>query len=135
MAYVRKEDAVAVRNELKKAFPDMRFSVRVRHHSELDVSLMKGPSKFLSLFDDASDYEKNYMHRSLNHFHPHHYGKHESFVKKVSEIVHNAPGRADSDRMYFDDSDAQIDYFYTAFYVTLAIGKWDKPFEVMKKKK
>jgi hypothetical protein len=33
----------------------------------------------------------------------------------------------------YDDSDSMTDYFSTNFYVNLAIGKWDKPFEVVEK--
>jgi hypothetical protein len=31
---------------------------------------------------------------------------------------------------YFDHSDAQVDYFHTAYYFDISIGAWDKPFEV-----
>jgi len=31
---------------------------------------------------------------------------------------------------YYDESDAMTDYFNTAYYVSVNIGKWDKPFEV-----
>lgn len=29
----------------------------------------------------------------------------------------------------YDDSDGQIDYFDTNFYLHLAVGKWNKPFK------
>ena len=51
-----------------------------------------------------------------------------AFITRVNEIMHNAPGRA-SGKVYFDESDAQTDYFHTAFYTHLQIGQWDKEYE------
>ena len=44
-------------------------------------------------------------------------------------MAHNAPGRRDASRKYFDHSDAMTDYFHTAFYTHLNIGQWDKDYE------
>jgi hypothetical protein len=41
--------------------------------------------------------------------------------------MHNAPGRAGG-KVYFDESDAMTDYFHTAFYTHLSIGKWDQDY-------
>jgi hypothetical protein len=29
---------------------------------------------------------------------------------------------------YYDESNAQIDYFNTAYYYHIHVGKWDKPY-------
>jgi hypothetical protein len=50
-------------------------------------------------------------------------------LTQINEIMHNAPGRADASRKFFDHSDAQTDYFHTAFYTHLSIGSWNKPYE------
>ena len=128
MAYIKNEDIKAIRTELKNRFPKMRFSVTKRHHSSAVISIMKGPKSLESMFD--SDYQREDRYAQLNHFYPQNYGEHETLIKEISEIAHNAPGRAGGS-VYFDESDAMTDYFHTAFYVRLAIGKWDKPFEVM----
>jgi hypothetical protein len=31
---------------------------------------------------------------------------------------------------WYDESDAQVDYFNTAYYVDINIGKWNKPYTV-----
>ena len=49
-------------------------------------------------------------------------------LKKINEIMHNAPGRAGG-KVFFDESDAMTDYFHTAFYTHLSIGSWDKAYE------
>jgi hypothetical protein len=33
---------------------------------------------------------------------------------------------------WYDKSDAMTDYFNTAYYLSLNIGKWDKPYEQTK---
>ncbi len=33
---------------------------------------------------------------------------------------------------YYDRSDAQIDYFDTAYYYDINIGSWDKPYNLTK---
>jgi hypothetical protein len=29
---------------------------------------------------------------------------------------------------WYDESDITTDYFHTAYYLSLSIGKWDKPY-------
>ena len=128
MAYITTEDVKAIREELKAAFPAMRFSVRRDHYSAVIVSIMKGPKELETLFAD-DEYSVKSRYQQLNHFHPHMYGEHEDLITKISEITHNAPGRAGGSE-YFDKSDSMTDYFHTAFYVNIHIGKWNKPFEV-----
>ena len=47
-------------------------------------------------------------------------------LKRVVEIANS---------YRYDDSDAQIDYFDTNFYLDLEIGRWNKPFKVLKNKR
>jgi hypothetical protein len=57
------------------------------------------------------------------------YWFHEHFSgvakKALGEIF---KGMFDAD--YYDNSDAQTDYFDTAYYVDVNIGKWNKPYVV-----
>jgi len=41
-------------------------------------------------------------------------------MKKVAKV---------SDSFNFDDSDGQIDYFHTNYYLHLYVGKWSKPYQ------
>ena len=34
---------------------------------------------------------------------------------------------------WYDESDSQIDYFNTSFYISINIGRWDKPYKYNKK--
>lgn len=123
MAYITKEDVKAIRLELKAAFPKMKFAVRKEHYTSVCVSILKGPASLDSLLVG-----NEHRNMGLNHFYPGNYGEHKGLVEKISEIMHNAPGRAGG-TVYFDESDSMTDYFHTAFYVNMEIGKWNKPFE------
>lgn len=135
MAYINAEQVKAIRLALKKEFPEFKFSVTKRHHSEVDVRLMSGPS-----FDKQKVWHRgeevvvdlNNMDSwsTINHYHTHWYGKYEEFFNKIIEIIKTAPFKAGVGDLWFDESDSMTDYFHTAYYMSIGIGKWDKPYVV-----
>ena len=50
---------------------------------------------------------------------------------KILETIKKAPGTIEGGREWFDKSDAMSDYFHTAFYIDLSLGKRDKAFVYM----
>jgi hypothetical protein len=107
MAYISAEAAKVIRQELKAAFPKVKFSVRIRHFSALSVTIMKAPFRF-------SDED----HCQLNHYHAGNY-KNSDILKKMIAIIN---------KKNWDRSDAMVDYFDVGFYLTMSQGAWDKPF-------
>lgn len=99
MAYMSTEKAAKIRNALKAKFPEIKFSIRKEHHSSINVNIMESP-----YFEDG---EEN-VPRSNN------------IIKQIEEIVREVGE-------YYNNSDAMIDYFDTAFYYHIEVGKWDKP--------
>jgi hypothetical protein len=67
---------------------------------------------------------------TINHYHTHWYGKYEEFFNKIIEIIKTAPFKAGVGDLWFDESDSMTDYFHTAYYMSIGIGKWDKPYVV-----
>ena len=112
MAYMSTETAKKIRQALKAEFPNVKFSVSKDGHIALNVAVMKS-----SLFDDG-------MEQSVNHYWidtSYEYNdEQKTFLKKVDEVIRIAGD-------YFDKSDSMTDYFHTAFYYNIKIGKWDKP--------
>ena len=49
-------------------------------------------------------------------------------IHKVIEVI-----KLGSSRKYFDESDAQTDYFWKAFYFDITIGKFGKPYKCTNK--
>lgn len=122
MAYITAKDVAAIRTELKQAFPKYKFGVRKGSGSlSVDVTIQRGTAAF-----------EGKGHAQVNQYWiDSHWTDAEDrmVLNKINEIMHNAPGRADPSRKFFDHSDAMTDYFHTAFYTHLSVGSWDKPYE------
>lgn len=123
MAFISKEQVKNIREALKKEFPKYKFSVTNRDFSEVSISLMASDLDFIPI--QASEY---YLNNIKNGFFPIYKdletnweGKTLEVFKKISEI---AEGQG-----WYDNSNAQIDYFDTAYYIDISVGKWDKPYQ------
>ena len=121
MAYVsqelKKELAVGIKKVLKKY--KVKGSIAVRHHSTLVVNLKSG----------AVDFQKDYLsdqkvHYSIN---PYHYQSH--FEGKAKAFLTELEAAVKSDK-WFDKSDIMTDYFHTAYYWDVNIGKFNKDYVV-----
>ena len=137
MAYISTEEVKAVRVALKDSFKNkIKFSVRREHYSSLNVSIVSGEINF---FDGSLDSEDRHNpnapinkfdgYEQINEYYPENYGKHSELFKKIVEIMKTAPANVKGGRAWYDNSDAMTDYFDTAYYTHLNIGKWDKPYE------
>ena len=129
MAYISATDVAAIRAELKAAFPKFKFSVR-KESGGLAVAVTIQRATFAFQDQFAKSFEGKRYAQVNNYWIDSHFTDMEecAFITKVNEIMHNAPGRAGG-KVYFDESDAQTDYFHTAFYTHLQIGAWDKEYE------
>lgn len=135
MAYIDTKDVKAIREALKAEFgKDFKFSVTRDHYSGVRIAIMSGVANF---YDGSMDTTDKYSGRvntfdgytQLNHYHLHFYGEHEALFQKISDIAHTAPGLAGG-KSYYCNDDAQSDYFDRAYYVSIHVGKWDKPYEL-----
>jgi hypothetical protein len=121
MAYISAEDVAAIRQELKAAFPKFKFGVRKESGGlAVAVTIKQGTCAFEG---------KKYAQVNQYWIDSHWCDAEDAMVlKRINEIMLNAPGRAGG-KVYFDHSDAQTDYFHTAFYTHLSIGQWDREYE------
>ena len=137
MAYISTDEVKAVRVALKERFKNkLKFSVRREHYSSLNVSIISGEINFfdgsLNRKDpwhaDAPAHEFD-GHEQINNYYPENYGKHATLFEDIVNIMKTAPGTIEGGRKWYDKSDAMTDYFDTAYYTNLSIGKWNKPYE------
>ena len=132
MAYVSTETTRRVRGELKQRFPNLKFSVS-KKDGTLRVRIMAGDLDFRDIWEEIPD-NKQYWKRygnpkphfdgyvSINTYHPDDYNpKYTDLFKQIISIMKGTE--------WFDNSDPQIDYFSTAYYLKLSVGKWDKPYQ------
>ena len=53
-------------------------------------------------------------------YHEHYNGQSLAFLSEVIPALKSAD--------WYDESDAMIDYFNTAYYFDINVGKWNKPY-------
>ena len=122
MAYISASEVKAIREALKVRFPEYKFSVRKSSGGHaVEVDIMKGKDDFLK---DIGECYEGAGYTSINHYHTHMYGDYKVLFDKIVDTIHYAPGG----QQYYDNSDAMVDYFDTAFYVNLGIGRYGKPY-------
>ena len=117
MAYISPEKVKEIRDRLKVEFPSKKgwkLSVTGKNYSSLNVAIMEAPVKFTE-----KDYEQ------LNPYHLHTYSN-SKHLQKISDICNETN---------FNKSDSMTDYHHVGFYFHLDIGKWDRPFKLVKPKK
>ena len=109
MPYLSKEGVAEIRANLKKAFPGIKFSVRMNdNHSGVNVAVMQSPFNLPS-YHQVNHYwiETAYYDDDV-----------KEFFKKIVEIISPKGGG------FYDG-----DYGYVpSYYVNLSIGQWNKPY-------
>lgn len=148
----------AIRMELKEQLPNCKFSITKETYSggqAINVNLMSANfNPFNELTEEIMEKIKDNCRRSFGNFWEsqleqsienykktttekmyeqinHYYVKESIYLtEKAKEVINKALNIINS--YNFDDSDSQIDYFHTNFYLHMSIGKWDKPFQLIK---
>jgi len=129
MAHVSQEKKAKLMVGIKQVLTayGMKGSVSVRNHSTLAVTLSSGIIDF-----NAS---KNipvgevFNHELHNGFCVNHYYIEKYFKGAAAYFLTDLLGAMRGDD-WFDDSDIQSDYFHTAHYTSIQIGKWNKTYVV-----
>jgi len=127
MAYISKEDVTAIRQELKATFPKFTFGVKKMSGGSngVDVTVKAGPTDFSDCFRGDEGYAQ------INHYHTHMYGDHQSFFDAIHKIIKTAPIKGEGywkNKGWYDNSDSMIDYFDTAYYISMNVGSWNVPY-------
>jgi len=118
MAYMSQEKktelAPAIKAVLKKH--GVKGSISVQHHSKLVVTLSSGVIDFgdayfhINQYSIESVFEENSAARE--------------FLLELKDAMNVGN---------FDKSDSQSDYFHVGWYISIDLGKWDKPYVVVAK--
>jgi hypothetical protein len=133
MAYIRTEEVAEIRKALKAKYGSkFKFSVTRRDRGlAVTVAIMAGKTDFSDLWADKKPGDYGYGHRDINCYHvtEKNYGPHAKLFSDIVKIIKTAPATAEGGRAWFDESDAMTDYFHTAYYFDLHVGKWDRVYE------
>jgi hypothetical protein len=139
MAYMNQERKAKVAAKVKPILAKygMKGSLSVRNHSTIVLKLTSGSIDFIGDLVEQRQFgyvthkvDKDEMRKryeiSINPywFQEHYSGESLAFL---SEII---PAMKAAD--WYDKSDAQIDYFDTAYYFDVNVGSWTKPYTLTK---
>lgn len=136
MAYVSQELKSKLAPKIKAICKKykVKASLAVNNHSTLVLNIQSSPIDFIKNFNETIDSRGSVYH--ANSFSPaekaiqvnpywyqdHFSGKAKAFLSEVLPAMNDGN---------FDKSDIQSDYFHVGWYVSVNIGKWNKPYEVV----
>lgn len=136
MAYVSQELKSKLAPKIKAICKKykVKASLAVNNHSTLVLNVQSGSIDFIKNFNETIDSRGAQYH--ANSFSPaeksiqvnpywyqdHFSGKAKAFLSEVLPAMNEGN---------FDKSDIQSDYFHVGWYVSVNIGKWNKPYEVV----
>ncbi len=122
MAYISSQSVKEIRNSIKELYPakqGWKFSITRENYSNIRCEILSAP---IELRVDTSK-----TNEGVNHFwlESRYDGKNET----ATEVLKNINSILNLNN--FDNSDAMTDYFHVGHYVTISIGAWDKPFNLI----
>ena len=142
MAYMNQEMKAKITALLKPILQKygVKGSLSVRNHSTICLTVKSGKIDFVENYiktDAEKPYAKHFSEDQVAYirknqsidvnpywFQDHFTGKAKAFLTEAFRALKGAN--------WYDRSDVQVDYFDTAYYVDINIGKWGKPYELQK---
>lgn len=140
MAYMNQERKSVIVNAVKPILKKygVKGTFAVRNHMTICLNITEGPIDFIENYietdanlpyakhmsADQVEYIRKNKTLDINPYwyHEHFSGKAKQFFEEVFKGM-KAAG-------WYDKSDAQTDYFDTAYYVDVNVGKWNKHYVV-----
>jgi hypothetical protein len=121
MAYVSQELKAKIAPKVKAILKKYKVkgSLAVNNHSTLVLNIREGALDMYKDFAKTEDAEKFGIQVNPYWYKEHFNGKTKAFL---SEVI---PAMNDGN---WDKSDIQSDYFNVGWYVSVNIGKWNKPY-------
>jgi len=135
MAYMNQEKKATIAAQVKPIFKkyDVKGSLAVRNHSTIVVNIKSGSLDFIGNYNalqiarrdigrDAHIVTQEYMDVNPYWYQEHFDGVCKEFFEELFAAVKSAE--------WYNNSDAVIDYFDTAYYFDVNVGRWNKPYEL-----
>jgi hypothetical protein len=122
MAYMNQDKKKVIASKLKPVLKKygVKGTLSVRNHSSIVLNVKAGKIDFFEDYGDREDAKKFGIQVNPYWFHDHFEGKSKQFLTEAFDALKSAG--------YYDNSDASVDYFDTAYYYDINIGNWKKPY-------
>ena len=134
MAWMNQERKAQLAPGIKAVFAKygVKGSIGVRHHSSLVVNIKSGALDFIS---EANRFNQAYAERTGQRFYPvtgyyqanPYKGADEYSDPTIGEFFKELSAAMRGD-LWYDNSDIMTDYFDTAYYLDINVGRWDRPY-------
>jgi hypothetical protein len=124
VAYIDQATKAKLAANLKQVMPSgWKYSLAIRNHSTIVCTIKSAPIDLIKAFK-SSDYFDSQTATEVD-VNPYHFRSHieDECVADVVEKIFEA-----LDEGNHDNSNIQTDYFDVGWYVSLHIGRWNKPF-------
>ena len=118
MAFITAEQTKEIKRELSQKYPNLKFSVKNRNYTAVDVAIVGGDIDFSDLLNGRNHTSVN-QYALMREYGEPVYGEHTELLRGIFKIVNEGN---------YDRSDMMTDYFDVGFYVDFEIGRWDKPY-------
>ena len=134
MAYMNQEKKAAIVAAVKPILKKygIKGTFAVRSHMTICLNIKSGKIDFIKNFNETvqaqpGGFRNGSAADKYIDVNPYWYQDHFSGVAKkfLSEVFPAMKAAG-----WYDNSDAQTDYFDTAYYVDVNVGSWNKPYEV-----
>ena len=136
MAYMSQEKKAKIAPKVKAILAKYKVkgSLSVRNHMTIVLTLKSGAIDFIGnsnrvCGNDFYQVQRGFKPTTSGYdqvnpywFQDHYDGDAKAFLTEAMKALKSAD--------WYDESDAMTDYFNTAYYVDINIGKWDKPYIV-----
>jgi hypothetical protein len=123
VAYMNQAMKATIAENLKPVLKKygVKGSLSVRNHMTVVLTIKSGKVNFFneSLKSEFSSVS-GYMSVNPYWYHEHFTGESKAFLTEAIDALKSAG--------HYDDSDASIDYFNTAYYFDIKVGQCDKPY-------
>jgi len=131
MAYMNQEKKKRIANALKQAgLPkSLKYSLAVRNHSTIVMTIRSADIDFIKNFNDnlpEKDTFGNTPRKAVDYIDVNVFHYKSQFSGKALDVLEKIISCLNIDN--YDNSDVMTDYFDVGYYVTLDIGRWNKPF-------
>jgi hypothetical protein len=136
MAHMNQERKAKIAKALKPVLAKYKVkgSLSVRNHSTIVLTLKSGAIDFIGnsnrvCGNDFYQVQRGFKPNTTGYdqinpywFQDHYDGDAKAFLTEAMNALKSAD--------WYDESNAMIDYFNTAYYADINIGKWDSPYIV-----
>lgn len=125
MAYMNQERKAGLVEGLKKVIPSgWKYSVAVRHHSTIILTISEAPVDLIRVMRPSEYFNPNSATETLVNCHRLDGEFQDDGLICTFRAIFDALNNGNHDR-----SDVQTDYFDVGWYVEVRIGRWDRPFK------